>query len=388
MPATCLKAGFCGKEKFINTPKKRSTGISNNLKVIKMVQKVIAKFEIEYLQVLDESGKVDKKLMPKLSDKQIKEIYELMVLLRTFDDKSFTLQRQGRIGTYIQFKGQEASQLGSAYALEDKDWMFPMYRSGAALIVRKHPMHKLLQYGGGDIRGLKSDANVNNFPISIPVGTQTPHAVGCAWASKLKGEKVVSLVYTGEGGTSRGDFHDGLNFAGLNKVPCVIVVENNQYAISVPRKMQTASETIAQKAIAYGIKGIQVDGNDIFAVYKATKEAVDNARAGKGATLIENLTYRMADHSTSDDAKKYRSDKEVQEWINKDPLLRLEKYMRANKLLDDKYKEEVAKKAKEKVEKEVEIYESLPAPAPEDMFNNIYAELTPDLKEELKDFKN
>src|SRR3989338_4321266 len=252
-----------------------------------MVQKVAAKFEVEYLHVMDENGKVDKSLMPKLSEKQIKELYELMILMRTFDEKAFLLQRQGRIGTYIQFKGQEASQLGSAYALEDKDWMFPMYRSGGALIARKYPMHQLLQYYGGDERGLKSGA-INNFPICIPVGTQTPHAVGCAWASKLKGEKAVSLVYTGEGGTSKGDFHEGLNFAGIHKVPCVIVVENNQYAISVPTKSQTASETFAQKAIAYGINGIRVDGNDVFAVYKATKEAVDNARAGKGPALIEN----------------------------------------------------------------------------------------------------
>jgi len=276
-----------------------------------MVKKVVASFEVEYLQVMDENGKVDEKLMPDLSTKQIKEIYELIILMRTFDDKSFSLQRQGRIGTYIQFKGQEASQLGSAYALEDKDWMFPMYRSAGALIVRKHPMHMILQYDGGDIRGIKSAENINNFPIAIPVGTQSPHAVGCAWASKLKNEKVVSLAYTGEGGTSRGDFHDALNFAGVNKVPCVIVVENNQYAISVPRKRQTAAETFAQKAIAYGIKGIQVDGNDVFAVYKATKVAVNNARAGNGPTLIENVTYRMGDHSTSDDANKYRSQEDV-----------------------------------------------------------------------------
>ena len=352
-----------------------------------MVQKVVAKFEVEYLQVMDENGIVDKNLMPNLSDRQIKELYELMILMRTFDEKTFLLQRQGRIGTYIQFKGQEASQLGSAYALEDKDWMFPMYRSGGALIAREYPMHQLLQYYGGDERGLKA-GTINNFPISIPVGTQTPHAVGCAWASKLKGEKVVSLGYTGEGGTSKGDFHEGMNFAGVHKVPCIIVVENNQYAISVPYKLQTGSETFAQKAIAYGIKGIQVDGNDVFAVYKATKEAADKARAGKGPTLIETFTYRLADHSTSDDAKKYRPEKEVQEWAKKDPILRLEKYMRSKKLLDDKYKEETAKKAKEKVEKEVEIYENTPAPDPKDMFTYTYAELTDNLKEQLKDFEN
>jgi len=352
-----------------------------------MVKRIIKNFQVEYLQILDEEGKVDENLMPSLSNKEIKKLYELMILLRTFDDKSFNLQRQGRIGTYIQFKGQEASQLGSAFALEEKDWMFPMYRSGGALIVRNHPMYKILQYDGGDIRGLKSDDNVNNFPISIPVGTQTPHAVGCAWASKLRKEKVVSLVYTGEGGTSRGDFHDAMNFAGINKVPCVVVVENNQYAISVPRNKQTASETFAQKAIAYGVKGIQVDGNDIFAVYKATKEAVDNARSGGGTTLIENITYRLGDHSTSDDAKKYRSDKEVQEWMKKDPILRFEKYLRDKKILDDKYKKEIAKKAKEKVEKEVEIYEKLKNPDPRDIFKNIYSELTPDLKIQLKEFE-
>ena len=352
-----------------------------------MVKKVIEKFEVEYLQVLDENGKVDEKLMPDLSKKQIKELYELMILMRTFDDKAFSLQRQGRIGTYIQFKGQEASQLGTAYALTDKDWMFPMYRSGGALIVRKHPMHMLLQYDGGDMWGLRTE-KINNFPITIPVGTQTPHAVGCAWASKLKNEKVVSLVYTGEGGTSRGDFHDALNFAGVNKVPCVIVVENNQYAISVPRKKQTAAETFAQKAIAYGIKGIQVDGNDIFAVYKAAKEAVDYARKGNGPTLIENVTYRLGDHSTSDDAKKYRSDKEVQEWMKKGPIIRFEKYMRANKLLDDKYKKEVAKKAKEKVEKEIKIYENLKNPDVEDMMKYTYEEMTDNLKEQFEELKN
>jgi len=352
-----------------------------------MVKKVVVNFKIEYLQVLDENGNVDKNLMPNLSNKQIKELYELMILMRTFDDKAFSLQRQGRIGTYIQFKGQEASQLGTAYALTDRDWMFPMYRSNGALIVRKHPMHMLLQYDGGDMRGLRT-GKINNFPIAIPVGTQTPHAVGCAWASKIKKEKVVSLVYTGEGGTSRGDFHDALNFAGVNKVPCVIVVENNQYAISVPRKKQTAAETFAQKAIAYGIKGIQVDGNDVFAVYKAAKEAVDSARKGNGPTLIENITYRLGDHSTSDDAKKYRSDKEVQEWIKKGPIIRLEKYMRANKLLDEKYKKDVAKKTKEKVEKEIKVYESLQNPDPEDMMKYTYEEMTDNLKEQFEEFKN
>ena len=352
-----------------------------------MVRKVVQNFNVEYLQVMDKNGNVDEKLMPKLSGKQVKELYELMILARTFDDKAFSLQRQGRIGTYLQFKGQEASQVGSAYALEEQDWLFPMYRSSAALITRKQPMHMILQYYGGDERGLKAPPNLNNFPIILCVGTQIPIAAGCAWASKLKNEKVVSMVYFGEGASSKADFHEGLNFAGVYNAPCIFMCENNQYAISVPRKKQTAAQTIAQKAIAYNMNKIQVDGNDVFAVYKATKEAVDNARAGKGPALIESFTYRLADHSTSDDAKKYRSDDEVKSWLKKDPILRLEKYMRAKKLLDDSYKKQAARKAKEKVEKEVEAYENIEEPDPEDIFKYTFKEMTPELKEQLKELK-
>lgn len=378
---------ICFREKFINTPKIKNLNLIYIYLGAFMVKKVIKNFEVEYLQVMDENGNADESLMPKLSDKQIKEIYEMMVLVRAFDDKAFSMQRQGRIGTYLQFKGQEASQIGSAYALEDKDWIFPMYRSSAALIARKQPMHMVLQYYGGDERGLKSPDKLNNYPMTICVGTQMPVATGCAWASKLKKDGVVSVAYFGEGASSKGDFHESLNFAGVFKIPCIYICENNQYAISLPRAKQTASETIAQKAISYGVNGIQVDGNDVFAVYKATKEAVDNARAGKGATLIESVTYRLADHSTSDDAKRYRDDKEVQSWQKKDPLVRLEKYMRAKKLLDDKYKEEAAKKAKESVEKEVEAYESIEEADPEDIFKYEFAEMTPELKEQMKELK-
>jgi pyruvate dehydrogenase E1 component alpha subunit len=325
--------------------------------------------------------------MPSLSAKQIKEMYELMILIRTFDDKAFSMQRQGRIGTYICYKGQEASQIGSTYAFNDIDWMFPMYRNTAAYIARKHPMSMILQYWSGDERGLKSPDNLNNFPLSIGVGTQEPYAVGCAWASKLKKEKNVSFVYFGDGGTSKGDFHEALNFAGVFKAPCIFICENNQYAISVPLKQQTNSETIAQKALAYGIAGVQVDGNDIFAVYKAVKEAADNARKGKGATLIESVTYRLCDHSTSDDAKRYRSEKELKQWQKKCPIDRLEKYMKANQLLDDKYKKEVAKKAKEKVEKEVRIFENIKDPNPDDIFKFTFEEMTDELKEQNEEIK-
>ncbi|MBI2110641.1 pyruvate dehydrogenase (acetyl-transferring) E1 component subunit alpha [Candidatus Woesearchaeota archaeon] len=352
-----------------------------------MVKKVIQKFKVEFLQVLNEKGNTDKKLMPKLTKEKIKQLYESMILVRTFDDKAFSLQRQGRIGTYLQVKGQEAIQVAAAILLEDKDWLFPMYRNSAALIIRKHPMEMILQYWSGDERGLKSSDNVNNFPIAIPVGSHIPHAVGAAWAAKLKGDKTISLAFFGDGATSKADFHTGMNFAGVFQVPVVLICENNQYAISVPRKTQTHSETIAQKAIAYGIRGIQVDGNDIFAVYKSAKDAIDLARKGKGPTLIECLTYRIGDHSTSDDASRYRSKKEVAFWIKKDPVERLEKYMAKKKILNPSYKEQVLKEAKEKVEHAVNQFEKIPEQNKSEICNYTFAELNQQLQEQCAPLK-
>ncbi|MBS3101725.1 pyruvate dehydrogenase (acetyl-transferring) E1 component subunit alpha [Candidatus Woesearchaeota archaeon] len=350
-----------------------------------MVKKVLKEFKVEYLQVLDENGSCDEALMPKLSNDEIKNLYEMLVLTRVFDQKAFNMQRQGRLGTYIQFKGQEACQVGSAMALEDKDFIFPMYRNSALLIARKQPIVQVLQYWSGDERGSISPQNVNNFPIAIPVGTQTVHAAGAAFAAKLQGKKQVSAVYFGDGATSKGDFHEAMNFAGVFQVPAVFICENNQYAISVPRAKQTHSETIAQKAIAYGIEGIQVDGMDVFAVYKAAKDAVDKARSGKGPTLIECYTYRMADHSTSDDASKYRTKEELELWAKKDPIERLEKYMRKKGLLDDAYKNNVLTKSQEAVEKAVTEFEKLPPPDPKDIFKYVFAEMTQQQKEEMED---
>jgi len=350
-----------------------------------MPKKVLKEFKVEYLQILDEGGNCDEQLMPKLSGEEIKKLYEMLILIRVFDQKAFNMQRQGRLGTYIQFKGQEASQVGSAYALQDNDFIFPMYRNSGLLIARKHPIVQVLQYWGGDERGLKSPDNVNNFPISIPVGTQMIHATGAAWAAKLKGTKQVAATYFGDGATSKGDFHEAMNFAGVYGLPVVFICENNQFAISVPRNKQTHSETIAQKAIAYGIEGIQVDGMDIFAVYKATKDAVDKARAGKGPTLIECNTYRLCDHSTSDDASRYRTKEEFDAWLKKDSIERLEKYMRKKGLLDDSYRQKVLEQSQQTVEKAVTEFEKLPAPDPKDIFRYVYAEMTPQQKEEMED---
>ena len=350
-----------------------------------MPKKMLKEFKVEYLQILDENGNCDEALMPKLSSDEIKKIYEMLVLTRVFDQKAFNMQRQGRLGTYIQFKGQEACQVGSAFALNDNDFIFPMYRNSALLIARKHPIVQVLQYWAGDERGMKSPANVNNFPIAIPVGTHDVHAVGAAWAAKLKGTRQIAATYFGDGATSKGDFHEAMNFAGVFNVPVVFVCENNQFAISVPRTKQTKSETIAQKAIAYGFEGLQVDGMDVFSVYKAMHDAVEKARNGKGPTLIECYTYRMADHSTSDDASRYRTKEEVEQWSKKDPIDRLERYMGKKGLLNGAYKEGVLNKSKEIVEKAVTEFEKLPAPDPKDIFKYVYAEMTPQQKEEMKD---
>ena len=352
------------------------------------MEKVIGKFDVKWLQVLDEKGNVDQKLMPKLNPVLIKQMYEWMVLTRVFDDKALKLQRQGRLGTYAPVRGQEACQIGSALAMQKDDFVFPAFREEGTFFVRGMPPEMLFQFWAGDERGMQIPKNVNMFPIAITVGSHMPHAVGAAMAFKLLKKKGVVINYFGDGATSEGDFHEAMNFAGVYNAPIVFICQNNQWAISLPVSQQTASSTLAQKAIAYGFQGIKIDGNDVFAVYKVTKEAVDNARAGNGTTLIENVTYRMGDHSTSDDAKKYRSDKEVQEWAKKDPILRLEKYMRSKKLLDDRYKQEVAKKAKEKVEKEVEIYENLQDPNPEDMFKYVYEEWTDNLKEQIEELKS
>ncbi|MFQ5863413.1 MAG: pyruvate dehydrogenase (acetyl-transferring) E1 component subunit alpha [Candidatus Brocadiales bacterium] len=350
-----------------------------------MPRKTPRTFEVEYLQVLDTGGNAEKGLMPGLNHDQIKELYEFMVLIRTFDDKAFSLQRQGRLGTYLQVRGQEASQVGAAYALRKEDWIFPSGRDVGVLITRNHPLHMLLQYRGGDERGVRAPEGLNNFPITVPVSTQIPICTGAAWASKMRRERAVHMVVFGDGATSRADFHEGLNFAGIFKVPAVFVCENNGYAISLPRARQTAAETLAQKAFGYGFEGIQVDGNDVFAVYSAASRAVEKARKGGGPTLIECITYRIAGHSTSDDDSRYRSRQEVKEWQKKDPLDRLEKYMRKNKIFTDEYKQSIIQKSKKRVEKAVEDYEKVPPPKPVDFFANTYAKPTDQLKEQMKE---
>lgn len=341
-----------------------------------MPEKIIESCNVKRIEVLDEKGNVDESLMPSLSDEQIKKMHELLILSRTFDQRALNLQREGRLGTYASILGQEASQIGSAFALERSDWIFPSFREMGVYITMGYPLHMLFQYWSGDERGVKCPDGLNIFPVCVPVGTQAPHAVGAAMGVKYKKDKKAVAVYFGDGGTSEGDFHEGMNFAGVFKLPVVFICQNNHWAISVPREKQTASKTLAQKAFAYGFEGIQVDGNDIFAVYRAASEAVRKAKDGNGPTFIECFTYRMSDHTTADDAGRYRSNEELDAWKAKDPILRLKLFMEKKGLWTEKYQKEVEDESKAMVDEAVKREEAIEHPEPKDMFTFTYEKLT------------
>ncbi len=342
----------------------------------------------EIFQILNEDGKiVNTKEMPQLKNEDIKKMYELMILTRVFDDTAIKLQREGRMLTYASLLGQEAAQIGSALALQKEDWVVPSYRENGVFIVRGYPIDMLYQYWAGDERGMGALDTINALPVAIPVSSQIPHAVGIAWAQKLQEKKSVVVTYFGDGATSKGDFHEGINFAGVFQVPCVLICQNNQWAISVSFKRQTAAETIAQKAIAYGIEGVRVDGNDVFAVFKVVKDAIDKARAGRGPTLIECVTYRVENHTTADDWKRYRSEEEVERWKQKDPVARLRKYMEEEGIWSEAYEKKVWDNAKAKVSEATRKFESVEPLTPLDMFANVYEELPPEIEEQRKDFE-
>jgi len=344
------------------------------------MKKTLKTFSVEYLQILDEKGICDEKLKPSLTSQQIKKMYELMVRSRAFDDKAIKLQRQGRLGTYASIKGQEACQAGSAIQTQKDDLIVPAFREHAAYLQMGVTPLMLLQYWGGDERGSKFKKPINILPVSIPVGSHPIHAVGAAMAFQFQKKKAAVITYFGDGATSEGDTMEAFNFAGVFKAPVVFICQNNQYAISLPVKEQTAASTIAQKAIAYGFPGIQIDGNDIFAVYKATQDALKRARSGKGPTLIECFTYRLGDHTTADDASKYRTEKEVKAWQKKGPIVRLEKYMLKKKIASQTYFNSIKENAIKEIAKAVEQYEALkPAPI-DDLFDYTFATLPKDLE--------
>src|SRR5712664_664993 len=334
------------------------------------------RFQVEYLSILDSDGNLDTALEPKLAGEDLRALYRAMVLGRRLDERMVRLQRQGRIGTFAPIKGQEASQMGTAFTLRRADWMVPSFREIAAMIWRGWPIEKLLLFYAGQLEGGQPALDQHDLPITIPVATQLPHAVGLAYAAQYRGDDVVVMAYFGDGATSEGDFHEAMNFAGVWHVPVVFVCQNNQWAISVPLKKQTHSRTIAQKALAYGLPGIQVDGNDVLAVYAAAREAVDRARAGDGPTLIECVTYRLGVHTTADDPTKYRTEEEVKMWEQKDPLTRFTAYLRERNLLETNLEQRID----EEIAEAVRRFESAPPADPLTMFDHVYAELPADLK--------
>jgi len=336
-------------------------------------------YAVEYLSILDEEGNVDSSLDPKLNDKLLLQLYRTMLLARRFDERLLALQRQGRIGTYGPIKGQEAAQLGSICVLRDSDWMVPAFRECAAMLWRGVPMDNLLLFWAGREEGAAGAAE-RTLSIAVPVATQLPHAVGIAWAARFKKDPAVVMTYFGDGATSEGEFHEAMNCAGVMQVPVIFVCQNNQWAISTPRSKQTRSKTLAQKALAYGFPGIQVDGNDILAVYVAAREAVDRARAGGGPTLIECVTYRLSVHTTADDPHRYRPDAEVQQWEAREPLLRFTCYMEARGLLDDAKRQALEEEVRGEIKAAVERFAALPPPDPLAMFDYVYAQLPPELK--------
>jgi pyruvate dehydrogenase E1 component alpha subunit len=272
--------------------------------------------------------------------------------------------------------------------LQKGDWVIPAFREIGATLMMGIPLKNFLLYWMGNEMGSRAPEGINVMPVSVPVGTQTLHAVGVAWAAKLKGDKAVALVYFGDGATSKGDFHEAMNFAGVFKTPTIFFCQNNQYAISVPRSLQTASKTLAQKAIAYGFDGIQVDGNDLFSVMVAAKEAVEKARSGGGPTLIEGVTFRFGPHTTADDPTKYRTDNEIEPWKPLDPLVRLRLYLKGKGLWSDQIEQETAELAQAEIDQAVKEAEAVPVPEVDDLFKYVFAEMTPPLKEQLEYLKS
>ena len=320
---------------------------------------------------------------PGLDPELYQQMYRNMVLARELDRRMLALQRQGRIGTYAMLEGQEAVQIGSALALEPNDFVFPSYREHGVQVTRGLPMEVLLAYWKG-LPNAHWDMNkYRTGVVTLPIASQLPHAVGYSYMTRFRGEDTVTVTYFGDGATSEGDFHSGMNFAGVWKTPTVFICANNLYAISVPYEKQTASETIAQKAQAYGFEGLRVDGMDPIAVYLATKMAVQRAREGKGPTLIEAMTYRYGPHATADDPSLYRSDEEVDEWKAKDTIERLRRFLENRGEWDERTGEKVAMEISDSVAAAITAIEAEPLPNRDDSVRHGFARIPAHVVEQL-----
>lgn len=349
---------------------------------IEMGHQPLMKFELDYIQFVNEQGEWVNKAPGFATEDWLVEAYKHMVMNRVFDQKAIALQRTGQMGTYPSSLGQEAFGIGIGMALEKNDVFVPYYRDHGAHLLRGHKIEDLLLYWGGDERG-SATGPVQDFPVCVPIATQITHAAGAAAALKIKGEQAIALVTIGDGGTSKGDFFEALNVAGVWQLPMVVLINNNQYAISVPRNMQCGAPTLAQKAIGAGIHGIQVDGNDVVAVYQAILEARNRANQHKGATLIEAISYRISDHTTADDASRYRDNEEVKQAWEKEPIKRLQTLLaKSNAWGPDKetaWQEQCAKK----VDQGVQAYLNVQPDTAESMFDHLYHQWPDSMNEQL-----
>lgn len=338
----------------------------------------------DVVRALRDDGSLDPAHDPGLSEAEVLRLYRAMIQARVLDDRLVTLQRQGRIGFHIGSLGEEAAILGATFALRPQDWLFPCYREFSAALLRGMPLQRYIDNMFGNANDPAKGRQMpdhyvwraSNFTsISSPIGTQIPQAVGAAWAAKIKKDDVATLVFMGEGATSSGEFHNGLNFAGVFKAPTVFVVRNNGWAISVPTERQTGSESFAIKGVAYGVPGVRVDGNDLFAVVKVVREAVERAARGEGATLVEAMTYRMSGHSTSDDPKAYRPETWLDPWKRLDPIARVRRYLEKNAGWSEARDKEIEASVDAELRAAVAAAEKTPLPAIDSLFDDVFAEL-------------
>ncbi len=351
------------------------------------LNEIESKFEM--VQVLDEEGNVvNSDLLPDLSDEELVELMERMVWTRVLDQRSISLNRQGRLGFYAPTAGQEASQLASHYALEKEDYVLPGYRDVPQLIWHGLPLTKAFLFSRGHFIGNQFPEGVNALSPQIIIGAQFIQTAGVALGLKKRGKKNVAITYTGDGGSSQGDFYEGINFASAYKAPAIFVIQNNNYAISTPRDKQTAAKTLAQKSVAVGIPGVLVDGMDALAVYAVTKQARERAVNGEGPSLIETLTYRYGPHTMAgDDPTRYRTSDEDSDWEKKDPLVRFRKYLEAKNLWYEEKENEVMEKAKEEIKTAIKEADNTPKQKVTDLMENMYEEMPYNLAEQYEIYK-
>ena len=336
----------------------------------------VATFKIKYTRLLDPAGQSVQTLPAFARQREeMVAMYRAMLLTRAFDAKAIALQRTGRLGTFASSLGQEAVAVGIGVAMRKDDIFLPSFREQGTQLMRGVSLTELFLYWGGDERGSDFAGPREDFPICVPVGTNAPHAAGAALAVQLRKEPRAVVCAFGDGATSKGDVYEAMNLAGVWKLPLVFVANNNQWAISVPRAAQTAAQTLAQKAIAAGFEGEQVDGNDVMAVRHVCEQALDKARNGGGPHLIEALTYRLSDHTTADDASRYRDDTEVSQHWQEDPIARLRQYLTEAFSWSKDDEEALLEACNKDIEQAAEAYLEIPPQAPEALFDYLYAEL-------------